>query len=372
MRQSIRLGTFFGIAVGVNWSVILILALFAWNLADYVLPPQGGSPDAADWVAGVIGAVVLLASLLAHEVSHSLVARRNGIGVRSITLFLFGGVAQLEGEAHSPGADFRIAAVGPATSLVLAGFFAAVQAALVGAGGHGVLVDTISWLWEINVALAIFNLIPAAPLDGGRILRAGLWRHWGNRARASIAAARTGRGFAVLLIAIGLFAFVEVGIFGLWSALIGLFLYSAARAEERYAVVQGALASLNVGQVMTPHPPTVPQSATVEDLVNRHLGQYQGHAVAVIDDNGWLAGVVTAEAVHGVAPERRSATTLAQIAIPLNGVLMAHPDESMDMLLERMTSNGGRPALVLDADNRLAGVVTAADLQRAGVWLRSR
>ena len=135
----------------------LILALFAWNLADYVLPPLGGSPDAADWIAGVIGAVVLLASLLAHEVSHSLVARRNGIGVRSITLFMFGGVAQLEGEARTPGADFRIAAVGPATSLLLAGVFAAVQAVLVEAGAQGVLVDTLSWLWEINVALAIFE-----------------------------------------------------------------------------------------------------------------------------------------------------------------------------------------------------------------------
>jgi Zn-dependent protease len=371
MRQSIRLGTFYGIAVGVNWSVILILALFAWNLADYVLPPQGVAPDAADWIAGVIGAVVLLASLLAHEVSHSLVARRNGIGVRSITLFLFGGIAQLEGEARTPGADFRIAAVGPATSLVLAGVFAAIQAVLVSAGAHGVLVDTVSWLWEINVALAVFNLIPAAPLDGGRILRAGLWHRSGNHARASLTAARTGRFFGILLIAVGVFAFLEVGIIGLWSALIGMFLYSAARAEERYAMLQGTLSNVTVGQVMTPHPPTVPRTVTVDELVNRHLGQYVGHAVAVTDENGWLAGAVTAQAVHAVPPERRSTTTLAQIAIPLDGVLMTRPDESMDVLLERLTTGGGRPALVLDADNRLAGIVTAADLQRAGLWTRA-
>ena len=166
-----------------------------------------------------------------------------------------------------------------------------------------------------------------------------------------------------------MFAFVEVGITGLWSVLIGLFLYSSARAEERYAVLQGALADLKVGQVMTPHPPTVSQAITVDELVNHHLGQYQGHAIAVTDDNGWLAGVVTAPAVHAVPPERRSTTTLAQIAIPLSGILIARPDESMDMLLGRMTSGGSRPALVLDADNRLAGVVTPADLQRAGVWL---
>ena len=127
MRQSIRIGTFAGIAVGVNWSVLVILALFAWELAYYVLPTTTGAPTATDWVAGVIGAVVLLVSLLAHEVSHALVARHNGVGVRSITLWMFGGVAQLEGEAHTAGADFRIAAVGPGTSVVLAVGFGAAQ-----------------------------------------------------------------------------------------------------------------------------------------------------------------------------------------------------------------------------------------------------
>jgi Zn-dependent protease len=370
MRQSIRIGTFYGIAVGVNWSVLLILALFAWDLADYVLPPQAGHPDAADWIAGLIGGVVFLASLLAHEISHSLVARHNGVGVRSITLFLFGGVAQLEGGAHTPGADFRIAAVGPTTSIMLAGLFAAAQVVLVSAGGHGVPVDTLSWLWEINLALAVFNLVPAAPLDGGRILRAGLWRHWGNQVRASVAAARAGRGFAILLIAVGVLAFLTVGFTGLWAALIGLFLYSSARAEERYALLQGGFANLSVSQVMTPHPPSVPNRITVDELVSGHLWQYQGDAIAVTDDNGWLAGVVNAPAVRAVPAERRATTTLAQIAIPLSAVPIAHPSEPMSVLLERMTSSGGHPALVLDANNQLAGIVGASDLQRAAVWLR--
>ena len=181
MRQSIRLGTVAGVAVGVNWSVAVILALFAAELAYDVLPPSSKTPTAADWVAGVVGALVLGASLLAHEVSHALVAQHNQVRVRSITLFVFGGVTQIEGEAQTAGADFRIAAVGPATSVVCAAVLAAAEWALVTGGDHGISVALLSWLWKINLLLAAFNLIPAAPLDGGRVLRAGLWRYWGQR-----------------------------------------------------------------------------------------------------------------------------------------------------------------------------------------------
>ena len=147
-----------------------------------------------------MAATLFFVSLLAHEGSHAVMARRHGVGVRSVTLWLFGGVAQLEGEAHTPGADFTIAAVGPGTSMGLAGVFAATQFLLEKAGATGLAVSVLSWLWQINLLLAAFNLIPAAPLDGGRILRAGLWRAMGSRARASVLAARAGLGFGVVLI----------------------------------------------------------------------------------------------------------------------------------------------------------------------------
>ena len=254
----------------------VILALFVWELAVYVLPTHSGHADGADWIAGVIGAVVLLGSLLAHEVSHALVARHNGVRVRSITLFVFGGVAQLEGEAHTPGADFRIAAVGPGVSLLLAALFGAMQMAAVAAGVHGLPVGVLSWLWQINLLLAIFNLIPAAPLDGGRILRAGLWRRSGDHFRASVTVSRAGRAFAVVLIVLGLLTFVSTGsVIGLWPALIGLFVYSAARAEEEYALVQGAMANMTIGQVMTPALPSVPSRTTVVDMAS-FLWLYRG------------------------------------------------------------------------------------------------
>ncbi len=365
MRQTIRIGTFYGIAVGVNWSVVVILALFAWELAVYILPTHSGHADGADWIAGVIGAVVLLCSLLAHEGSHALVAKHNDVRVRSITLFVFGGVAQLEGEAHTPGADFRIAAVGPGVSLLLAALFGAIEIAAVAAGVHGLPVRLLSWLWEINLLLAIFNLIPAAPLDGGRILRAAIWQRSGDHFRASVTASRAGRVFAVVLIVLGVSAFVSTGsLVGLWPALIGLFVYSAARSEEEYASIQRALVSLTVGQVMTPALPSVPGRTTVADIASL-LWLYRGNIAAVTDESGRLSGAVTAQEVDAVPAERRSSTTSKEIATSLSAIPIGHPEEPMSALLERMATSEGHFALVLDASNRVTGTVSSSDVQRA-------
>jgi len=365
MRQTIRIGTFDGIAVGVNWSVAVILAYFAWGVGAYVLPTHSGHPDVADWIAGVIAAVVLLGCLLAHEMSHCLVARHNGVQVRSITLFAFGGISQLEGEAHTAGADFRIAAVGPSVSLSLAVLFGAAHSIVVATGGHGLLVAVLSWLWEIILLLAVFNLIPAAPLDGGRILRSALWRRSGDRFRASVTASRAGRVFAVVLIVLGLLAFVSTGsIVAIWPLLIGLFIYFAARGEEEYALVQAAMATLTVGQVMTAALPCVPKRTTVADMASL-LWVYRGDVAAVADETGLLAGVVTAQAVNAVPLERRPATTSDEIAIPLSAIPVARPEEPMSALLERMASKEGHPALILDANGRVCGTISSSDVQRA-------
>jgi len=366
MRQDIRLGTFDGIEVGLNWSVVVILALFAWELAAYVLPARPGHVSAADWIAGVVGAVVLLLSVLAHEFAHAIVARRNDVKVRSVTLFVFGGISQLEGEAHTPGADFRIAAVGPATSAALAGVFGALEAILVVAGGHGLPVAVLSWLWQINLLLAVFNLIPGAPLDGGRVLRAALWRRWGDRGRASVAAAHAGRGIGGVLIALGVLAFVGTGsVVGLWPALIGFFVFTAAGAEERYTRVQEAMETLTAAEVMTDRPLTVLSGAPVTGVAD-YLWQNRADAAAVTNEAGQLIGAVTAHAVHAALGGHRSAATAADLTIPLSAIPIARPDEPMGTLLDRIMSSGGNPALVLDADGRqLVGIVTTADIERA-------
>lgn len=369
MRQSLRLGRFAGIDVGMNWSVVVIFALLTWELAAVVFPsgPFGG-PTAADWAAAVVASAAFFASLLAHEVSHAVVARRNGVGVHSITLWLFGGVAQLEGEAHTAGADFRIAAIGPGTSIALAVAFALGQLAAQAAGAVGLVVTVLSWLWKINLLLAAFNLVPAAPLDGGRILRAGLWRAWGDRVRASVAAARAGRAFGIVLIGLGIIEFAYGGVVGLWPALLGWFLYSAAGMEERAGRLRGGIGHLQVGQVMSPNPPVVPARSTVSELADRALWQWRGDAVVVVDDQGWLAGVLPVRVLRSVPSDQRPFTSVGPLSIPLPSVPVARVDEPLQALLDRMAQAPGVPALVLHGDKRLAGMVSESDLERAATF----
>jgi Zn-dependent protease len=355
--------------VGVHWSVAVIFALVAWELADITFPDRyGGGVHPIYWVAAVVAATLFFVSLLAHEASHAVVARRRGVGVRSITLWLFGGVAQLDGEAPSAGADFAIAAVGPATSMVLAAVFGATQIVLQKAGVHGLPVDVTAWLWQINALLAVFNLIPAAPLDGGRILRAGLWRgvvH--DRVRASVLAARAGVAFGIALVALGAVEFFLGSPIGLWPAFLGWFLLVAARAEERAARQHGAVESLSVAEVMVPHPPVLPSTLTVGEILQGTTPWWPGaEAAALVGAFGWLEGVVTTEQVRNVAPGAQARTRLGDIAHPITSVAVGRPEEPMTALLSRMYASGGNPAVVLDPSNRLAGVVTLQDVERAG------
>jgi len=369
MRQSIRIGTYAGIPVGVNWSVLVIFALVTWELADYVFPQTyGGGVRAAYWVAAVVAAVLFFASLLAHELSHAVVARHNGVGVRSITLWLFGGVAQLQGEAHDAGADFRIAVIGPTTSALLAGVFGAAEVGAHFFGLTGLPVDVLSWLWKINLLLAVFNLIPGAPLDGGRILRAGLWKLRGDRIRASVAAARAGRFFGLLLVVLGFAAFAYYDdAFFLWPSVLGWFLWSAAGSEERVARLRGGVAHLAAWQVMSPNPPSLPQTSTVAEMVST-LWNYRGDALAVTDEQGWLSGLVTAQAVRAVPEAQRHEIRLRDIAVPLARVPVVRAGDPVAVLLERMSAEGGTPALVLDAEGRLAGIVAGPELGRAALF----
>lgn len=366
MKQSIRLGRIGGIPVGVHWSVGVIFALLTWELADGVFPNRyGGGSHPVYWVAAVVAATLFLLSLLLHEGSHAVVARRHQVGVRSITLWLFGGVAQLEGEALGPGADFSIAAAGPGTSIALSGVFAAVQVGMQHLGAAPLAVDVPRWLWEINLLLAGFNLIPAAPLDGGRILRAGLWRATHDRTRAAVMAARAGLGFGVVLVALGALEFLLGSPFGLWPAFLGWFLFSAARAEEAAAGLRGRTEGLRVGDVMVQPPPTFPSAMTVAELMTYWPWWHGGEAAALVGQTGWLDGVVIIGRATSLPVERRTTTRLGELAVPIKDVPVGRPDEPASALLNRIYAAGGAPAVVLDAANRLAGIVTLADIGHA-------
>ncbi len=237
MSPTITLGTIFGVRIGVHWSVLGILAilLVALGFRSWpVLVP--GYPAGAYVLAALAAAVLFLASLLAHELAHAVVARRQGIEVKDITLWLLGGVASLRSEARTPGAELRIAAAGPLTSVLAAAVFGALAWLFVAVDAPTLVVLLFTYLAVFNTVIAVFNLIPASPLDGGRILRAGLGAWKGDRVRAAVWSARAGQGFGIFLILAGAWQLLFIGTGnGLWWILIGLFIAAVASAEEQQA-----------------------------------------------------------------------------------------------------------------------------------------
>jgi Zn-dependent protease len=366
MEQNIRLGRIAGIPVGINWSVLVIFWLIAWELADLVLP--GYDPHESTtiyWVVGIFATVLFFASLLLHEVSHAVVAKQSGVGARRITLWLFGGVSELESEALTPGADFRIAVVGPLTSFVLAGIFGALVFLLSRNGSHQeILVSALGWLAWINLLLGAFNLIPAAPLDGGRVLRAALWKHSGDRVRAATTAAHTGQAFGYVLVVLGILEFFAVGLVGLWYVFLGWFLLAAARGEESAAVMRSSLSDVHVRDIMTTEPITFASGMTITELLDDHLHRYRFGSYPLVAQNGTLEGLTTMSRIRHVPPIRRPATRLIDIACPVSDVPLGAPDEPIPDLLQRMQTSPDGRALVIDNAGRLVGIVSPSDIAR--------
>ena len=367
MRASVWLGRIAGIRVGVNLSVFVIVVILVLGLAAGRLPAiYPGLSLAAYIAAAVVAALLFLGSLLAHELAHSLVARRNGIEVESIVLWLLGGVATLRGEPKSPGADFRIAVAGPLTSVGLAVVFGLAAAGLTLLNVDGLTLGVLIYLAVTNAMLGLFNLLPAAPLDGGRILRAALWRWRGNRQTAAVSAARAGRLLGFGLIALGVLQLVSGdGIGGVWLALIGWFVVSSAAAEEQHARVSGRLSGLTVEQVMTPRPLALDGGLTVDDFVHQVVMSHRFSTYPLVDDLGRLTGLVTLNRARAIAPAQRATTRLTDIACPPSEVPVARPEEPVHELLERMHGCADGRAIVVDADARVIGVVSPTDLARA-------
>lgn len=367
MRQAgLRLGRIFGIEVSADLGVIFIGALFAWSLATAILPQTDpGLSGAAYWSVGAIGALLFLGSILAHEMSHSVVARRNGIEVEGITLWLFGGVAQFKNEARTPGAEFRIAAAGPAMSGFIGAASLGVSYLLTQVGVPDIYATVFWWLGVLNVFLAVFNLLPGAPLDGGRVLASIIWKVRGDQLGSRIWAARAGKVVALLLIAAGFAEVFLLGSFGgLWTAFIGWFLLGAARMEEAHYVGEQALGKLPVSEAMVRDPQTVRSWATVEDTVNGPLRWTAQTAIPVIDLNGAVAGVVTMDQVKRVPADRWSTTPVTQVMVPAAALPTVQPEERLTDVIDRLRPELGGMAVVLDRGH-LVGLLTAAEVQRA-------
>jgi Zn-dependent protease len=364
MNENLSLGRIFGIHVGLNWSLLVVAALIAWSLATSILPSAApGQTSEAYWIAGVLSAFVFLASLLAHELAHSVVATRRGVRVEGITLWLFGGVSRFSSETNSPGAQALITFVGPLTSLVLGVAFYLVSVAI--GGGSGLVPVTLSWLGYINITLGVFNLVPAFPLDGGRLLQSLIWLRTGDRLRATRIAARIGMGFAYLLIAYGLATFIFAGslVGGLWSVFLGWFLLSAARSEETGGLIRQALAGLTVAEVMTPNPVQAPDNITAEDALHGYVLASRHSTFPTHDAAGRLSGLLTLTALKNVAPAARQTTLIKEIICPLDKVSTAAPADPIANLLAVAESCGEGRTLVVES-GKLVGIISPSDINR--------
>jgi Zn-dependent protease len=280
-----------GIDLGVHWSVVVIAALLAFGIAHGVLPATAPGYTTASYVAaGLILAVAFLICLLAHELAHALLARHYKIGVPRITLWLLGGVSELDGEPRTPGAELVIAAAGPVTSLVIGGVSAVVAVAI---GAGGLVGVCLVWLTGVNLILGVFNLLPGAPLDGGRVLHAALWRLRGDRRRAQIAADRAGVAVGLILATVGLVEILFAGDFaGLWLLLLAWFLISAANAERVDATIHSALDGVYVRDIMVLDPVCGYDGQTVDNFIDAVAANARHRVFPVIDLDRVVVGVL--------------------------------------------------------------------------------
>ena len=358
-RHTIPLGRVLGIPLELDYSWFLVFALLTWVLAVGHYPAEfKGWPPSLYWIMGAATAVMLFVSVLLHELGHSVVARRYKIPVRRITLLIFGGVSQIEAEAATAGADFRIAVAGPLVSLALAAFFAVLKPVV---GGVSPLLALVQYLAYINVALALFNLIPGFPLDGGRGLRAVVWGLTGDFHRATRIAASVGRGFAFVFILVGVWqVFGGNFVGGLWIAFIGWFLESAAVAQTQQVVLQDLLGGHTVAEAMSHDLVTVPRDATLQQLVDQHILTSGRRSFLVQRDHAVL-GLLTLHHVVQIPRAQWGATIAEQAMIPAARMRSARPDAELKTALAEMDRDGVGQLPVM-VDHRVVGMLRREDI----------
>ncbi len=364
MGETLRMGRIAGIRVGANWSLLVAAWLIVWAVARGFYADYPGHEEGTYLVAAAVAVVILYGTLLAHELGHAVTARRQGIPVDGITLWLFGGVTRTRGEPATPRRALGVALVGPLVSFAAAGLFAVVAAAFDGVGMPEIVEGMARWLARTSVLLAAFNLVPAAPLDGGRVLQAELWRRWDDRRAASATAAQAGRGFGFLLVGLGLLdVFTGVGVGGLWFVFLGWFLGIAATNEDATTEARMRLHGIRAAEVMRADPVVVPAWISVDAFLDDYVRRHRLAAYPVEGFRGELEGLVTLDAVNDVAPDRRGAVRVADVAIPAQHVAVARSEEMVLDLLERMGARAAGHAVVVH-DGRAVGTISANDVAR--------
>lgn len=347
LRNSFRIARIGGVSINIDASWILIFILVTWTLAGGYFPQQ--HPDWSPlvyWTVGLVTSLLFFGSVLAHELAHSFVARARGLPVHDITLFIFGGVAQLEEEPQTPATEFVMALVGPLTSIVLGMCFGAIS--LLASGVSEPLSALSGYLALVNVILGFFNLIPGFPLDGGRVLRSILWQVTGNLQGATRWASLVGQAVAYLFILWGIWRIFQgdwAG--GLWTALIGWFLENAARSSYRQLTVRNLLAGHKVSEVMSRECLEVSADLTLDKLVNEHLLPSGVRCFPVVE-GGMVRGLLTLHNIKGVPQDRWGRTTVEQVMTPVRELKRVSPDEELWTAMQNMTSDGVNQLPVMD------------------------
>jgi Zn-dependent protease len=377
--KSIPLTRIFGIRIGVDPSWFLALFLFIWWLTDYYQSAIPGNADNGAFLLATLSTLLFFLSILLHELGHALVAIRNGIGIAGIDLWLFGGIAKMTRDTTSPGVEFRVAVAGPLVTLAIAGLCAGIGMA---AGGTGdfwsamtgdpeslsdSLLAVLAYLTSVNLLLLIFNLVPAFPLDGGRIARSIVWKLTGDRTRATRFTAGIGQAFSYLMIGGGIFLVVAGGnlLTGVWAIFLGLFLGQAARSATFQTAVLSKIEGVTVSDVMDREPIAIPASSTVEQALNEYFLRYRYDWFPVVDDRGLFVGVVDRASMERIAERNRPVFKINEIMRSAQDGQSVRLDDPLEALLGSEPLARAGALMAVDSDGRLRGIITWDQVRRA-------
>lgn len=360
--RKIPLFNLFGFKVGIDVTWFILAVLITWSLAEGAFPHYfPGFSDAAYWWMGVAGALGLFLSIVFHEFCHSIVARQFDLPMKGITLFVFGGVAEMNKEPENAKSEFFMAIVGPVSSLILAGMFFLVYTAGKNINWPEPVNGVLAYLGWLNIILAGFNMIPAFPLDGGRVLRSILWAIKGNLRWATHIASALGTGFGLLLMILGIINFIG-GYFigGLWYFLIGMFIKSASQMSYRQMLVKNTLAGEPISRFMISDVITVPPSITVSDLIENYFYKYH-HKMFPVSENGTLRGCVTTRQVKNLPKEKWATSTVSDIARSCSEENSISSSTDAMKALALMNETGNSRLMVIE-ENKLLGVISLKDM----------
>ena len=371
-ERSIQLVRVAGIRIGASPSWFLILFLVIWTLSGQFREDLGGT-ETEGYLVAVVAAVLFFGSIILHELGHAFEARRSGIEVLGIDLWLFGGLAKLSRDSETPGEEFRVAAAGPAVTLLIALAMAAVAAGaydartvedvLFGSGTGGAIEVLVSWVALMNVVLFVFNLVPAFPLDGGRLARAAIWKVTGDRTTGTVAAARLGQGFGFLMIAFGGYTFLatDEAFSGLWWIFLGWLIAGSAKSAALSARVTDRLEGVTVGDIMDTHPVTLPATTRLIDA-EEWFERYNADWFAVVDDAGRLLGIAERSRIVDAVNSGQPALPAAELLTPGDPVTTEQPLEAV-IRAEPLRRLGA--VMAVDQSGVLRGVLTAEQVRRA-------